>query len=269
MIAFYNELAEYLPSPRLIFLNYGIAEPDESCYAWIRPGDRIHKYHLSLVRRVLDGVGLEGKSILEIGSGRGGNCYYLDRYTRARQIYGLDLCEANVRFCLRAYPGTRVRFLRGDSQDLPLADASLDVVLNLESSHCYADFGRFLAEVWRVLKPGGVFAYADFWYLNILPLDWQARRQTLLASPFQLLAEEDITWQVSRALKDGDGLSRSLLAMENRRNSAFVRHVVQCNRAMRLTLASGQCRYNIWKFRKPSVQPAPPAPSAENWKGVP
>merc|ERR1719335_1617700 len=45
--------------------------------------------------------------------------------------------------------------------DLPFADGSMDVVLCIESSHCFADFERFLAEVRRVLRPGGRFSLAD------------------------------------------------------------------------------------------------------------
>jgi ubiquinone/menaquinone biosynthesis C-methylase UbiE len=52
----------------------------------------------------------------------------------------------------------------GDAQRLPFADASFDVVLNVEASHCYPDFPGFLDEVARVLKPGGRFGHADLRY---------------------------------------------------------------------------------------------------------
>ena len=250
MIAFYNELAEYLPSSRFIFLNYGMAEPDEGTYAWIRPEDGVYRYHLSLVRRVLQGVDLAGKAVLEIGSGRGGNCYYVSHYTEAQKICGVDLCEANVAFCKQRYSKTGLHFFRGDSQALPLPDESFDVILNVESSHCYPDFDRFLSEVWRVLKQDGIFAYTDFWSLDILPLDWRARWEALHVSRFELLSEEDITWKVFQALREDDGLSKFLLDMKDRENTAFIRRVVQSNRAMRLTLAARQCTYKIWRFRK-------------------
>jgi ubiquinone/menaquinone biosynthesis C-methylase UbiE len=52
-------------------------------------------------------------------------------------------------------------FVHGDAQSLPFADESFDVVINIEASHGYPDFPRFLAEVARVLRPGGRFLYAD------------------------------------------------------------------------------------------------------------
>jgi O-methyltransferase len=71
---FYDEVAERLPSPKLIFLNYGYADaPTESCQ-WIVPADACHKPHLCLVKHVMAGVDLAGKTVLEVGSGRGGNC---------------------------------------------------------------------------------------------------------------------------------------------------------------------------------------------------
>ena len=48
-----------------------------------------------------------------------------------------------------------------DSEDLPFPDDSFDAVINIESSHTYPNFSRFLAEVARVLRPGGHFLYTD------------------------------------------------------------------------------------------------------------
>ena len=51
----------------------------------------------------------------------------------------------------------------GDAEDmLAITDQSVDVVINVESQHCYASVDRFAAEVARVLKPGGKFLFAGF-----------------------------------------------------------------------------------------------------------
>jgi ubiquinone/menaquinone biosynthesis C-methylase UbiE len=44
---------------------------------------------------------------------------------------------------------------------MPFADQAFDAVVNVESSHCYGDMGLFLAEVHRVLRPGGELLWAD------------------------------------------------------------------------------------------------------------
>ena len=177
MTGLYRQVASGLAPDDLPFMNYGYAERGADAYAWIRPEDRAYKYHFSLARRVLGGLPLQGATMLEIGSGRGGNCGYLARYSGAAAILGIDQCWENVAASRRAFAGAG--FVCGDASRLPFADASFDVVLNIESSHCYPDFAAFLAEVRRVLRPGGALAYTDIWFLNTLPYDWQGRLQAL------------------------------------------------------------------------------------------
>lgn len=248
---FYNEVAERLPSPQLIFLNYGYMEASNERSLWIAPADQRHKYHLNLVKYVMSGVELAGQTVLEVGSGRGGNCHYLSRYTQAKGIYGVDLCEANVRFCRTVHRLPNVAFLRGDAEQLPFRSEAFEVVLNLESSHCYLHFDRFLAEVYRVLKPQGTFCYADLWFLEFLELDWKHRKKALDAAPFDLLSEEDISEPVFHALTSKEGLPETIRAMANETNREFVKEVVQRLKLVRLTLATSQFSYRVWRFRKP------------------
>ncbi len=251
MKAFYDFLARELPHTGLPFLNYGYAEPSTDRYRWITAPDRRYKYHLSLIRQVVRGIRFQGRTVLEVGAGRGGNCYYLLRYTAARRIVGLDVTEANVRLCRRRCRGPRVDFLCGAAECLPVRDETFDVVVNLESSHCYPRIKAFLEEVHRVLKPGGIFAYADFWNLNIFPYDWPARATALRSARLELLWERDITERVFQALKAPDGLSWHLESLRNANNRETVDWLIQANEAMRLSLAARQCHYKIWRFRKP------------------
>jgi SAM-dependent methyltransferase len=248
---FYEEVGEWLPNPKFIFLNYGYSHASNGASDWIEEHDDCYRLHLSLVDHVFSGVELAGRRVLEVGSGRGGNCYFLSRYTRAIQIYGIELCEANVRFCRNVHHLPNVSFLRGDAQQLPLLGESFDVVLNLESSHCYPHFERFLAEVHRVLKPGGIFCYADLWFLQFSKLDWDSRRRALDEAPFSLLSEEDISEPVFQALKSREGLAETIRAMRNETNSRFVEEVVDRLNVVRLTLGLGQFSYRLWRFRKP------------------
>lgn len=56
---------------------------------------------------------------------------------------------------------SHIRLMEGRAERLPIRDASVDILLNVESSHLYADMDAFLREVFRVLKPGGYFCWAD------------------------------------------------------------------------------------------------------------
>ena len=248
---FYDKVAERLRSPELIFLNYGYAEASRESCLWIAPSDRGHKYHLNLVNHVMSGVELAGQTVLEVGSGRGGNCYYLSRYTRAGRIVGIDRCEANVQFCRAIHHLPKATFLKGDAEQLPFRSETFDVVLNLESSHCYPHFERFLAEVHRVLKPQGTFCYADLWFLEFLELDWKHRKQALDMVPFILLSEEDISEPVFQALKSKEGFVERIRAMADEGNHEFVQEVVERLKVVRLMLAASQFSYRVWRFRKP------------------
>jgi len=250
-LKFHRTLAAGLSSDQLIFLNYGFKDHGRAQYGWIRRGERRHKYHLRLVQHVLRGLDLNSKTVLEVGSGRGGNCSYLARYTDAERIYGIDLCQENVRFCQKTHGLPNVTFLPGDAQELPFRSGTFDVVLSVESSHCYPDFERFLSEVRRVLKQSGYFCLADLWGLDILPIDWNRRKEALASSKLTLLYEEDISEQVFQALRSDDGLSAILRTVEDRGNKQLVDRLVRELRAVRFALAAMQCYYRAWRFQKP------------------
>ena len=56
--------------------------------------------------------------------------------------------------------------MTGDSErlsDIPgLQEKLFDMVINVESSHCYGNFKEFVKQVDRILKPGGLFIFTDF-----------------------------------------------------------------------------------------------------------
>lgn len=54
-----------------------------------------------------------------------------------------------------------MRFVHGDAEELPFEDGSVDLLVNIESSHTYPDLGKFLREVERVLRPGGLLTHID------------------------------------------------------------------------------------------------------------
>ena len=60
---------------------------------------------------------------------------------------------------------TNVETVKADAEALPFQDASFDVVTCRIAPHHFPDVARFIAEVWRVLRPGGTFALVD----NISP----------------------------------------------------------------------------------------------------
>ena len=77
-------------------------------------------------------------------------------------MVGLDSSRHAIRFCQAHYAALRhVGFVRGHALQLPFADSSFDLVINVEASHAYRNDAAFLREVKRVLRPRGRFLYAD------------------------------------------------------------------------------------------------------------
>lgn len=158
----YELLAGRYRQPDWTFMNYGYAPlepgdpvPPPGC---CRPADR---NALSLYHRAVDGVDLERAKVLEVGSGRGGGCAYLALHRGPASVVGVDFSARAVDFCRTTHRGPNLEFRRGDAEALPCADRSFDVVVNVESSHCYRSFAGFAREVFRVLAPGGRLCWAD------------------------------------------------------------------------------------------------------------
>ena len=103
-----------------------------------------------------------GSVVLEIGSGRGAGLHHLANRWPTLRFVGLELSPVAVECASRTFQLPNLTFTTGDATSLPYPDASIAMVLNVESSHCYPDMDRFLAEVRRVLRPRGVLCFADF-----------------------------------------------------------------------------------------------------------
>ena len=107
----------------------------------------------------------EGETVLDLGSGGG-----IDVLLSARRVgptgfaYGLDMTDEMLELARAnaARAGaTNVEFLRGVIEDVPLADASVDVVISNCVVNLSPDKPAVLAEMFRVLRPGGRVGVSD------------------------------------------------------------------------------------------------------------
>ena len=106
--------------------------------------EHIHRYRFAvpLVR---------GKRVLDIACGEGYGAAALLR-AGAASVTGVDV---SAETCAHAAQRYGLNTLVGDAQQIPLADASVDVVVSFETIEHISDPGRFLDECARVLAPGG------------------------------------------------------------------------------------------------------------------
>jgi SAM-dependent methyltransferase len=164
-----------------------------------------------------------GETVLDLGSGGG-----IDVLLSARRVgptgkaYGLDMTDdmlALARENQQKSGLTNVEFLRGEIEQIPLPDNSVDVIISNCVINLSADKDRVLNEAFRVLKPGGRFAVSDVVVRGEVPaairrnvelwigcvagaLDESDYRAKLGASGFS-----DIEIEPTRIYKSADALS--------------------------------------------------------------
>ncbi|MBZ9818812.1 methyltransferase domain-containing protein [Mesorhizobium sp. CA4] len=118
------------------------------------------------VDRVVEGLSLKGKTILDIGCGAGGITLHLVATHGAAQATGSDVekpvIETARRGAIRHGLEDRVGFVQAPPGSLPFTDASFDVVFSKDALLHVPDKDALFAEIFRVLKPGGVFAASDW-----------------------------------------------------------------------------------------------------------
>ena len=176
------------------FMNYGFA-PEVPFD--LTPEDEPDRGFIGLYEQAVTGLPVKGAKVLEVGSGRGGGAAYIARYHRPAKMVGADFSAATVKRAIKLNPViTGLTFVEGDAEALPFEDASFDFVVNVESSHCYGDQAAFVAEVARVLRPGGVFSWADIRAEGMMP----ATEAAFDHPDLELLSAETITPGVLRAL---------------------------------------------------------------------
>lgn len=118
------------------------------------------------VARILEGLDLAGRTVLDVGCGSGGITLALARDFGAGRVIGLDV-EAPV--CAKAQArvaaaglAERIEIREVTPGPFPLADASVDVVFSKDSIVHIPDKAALAREAFRVLRPGGWFAASDW-----------------------------------------------------------------------------------------------------------
>jgi len=172
---FYEFMSWYCPDNDWVTMNYGYAlltEDGKMMEDLLKEeSDRNETFSLQLYFFVTSTnkafKNLKGKTLVEVGSGRGGGISFLTRCFNPSKSVGVDFSMNQVEFCKTRHKDVNaLEFHQGDAESFSSLDMlgpkSADCVINVESSHCYGNIDNFFREVNTVLKDDGVFCYTDF-----------------------------------------------------------------------------------------------------------
>jgi len=111
-------------------------------------------YHVRLIREHLGD--LRGRRVLDVGCGKGRFARVFHEQEPAAELWGLDISEEMLRFVPE---GIHTR--AGSMTELPFADGFFDAAYATESLEHAVEIERAVAEICRVVKPGGRIAIID------------------------------------------------------------------------------------------------------------
>jgi ubiquinone/menaquinone biosynthesis C-methylase UbiE len=202
----YELLAKYIPAEDWRFMNYGYVPAAEETPLQLPANFTnqplpLQMYHYLGIQR-----NLQNKTVLEVGSGRGGGANYLATQQHPARYVALDLAQNAIDLCRKLYSAPNLEFVQGSAEALPFANESFDVVVNVESSHAYGNVPNFLSEVRCVLRPGGSLLVVDFRNQVAAMDDFRAQIQ---ATGLIIRHEENISARVIQAIEAEDPAKRA------------------------------------------------------------
>ena len=243
-------LATRLMGDDVLFMDWAYEE-DPPIALPLTASDEPNRAHINLYHRTATQADLSGKRVLEVSCGRGGGASYLVRSLHPASYTGLDLNPNGIAFCQKRHNLPGLNFVEGNAEDLPFDDKSFDVVLNVEASHLYLQFPRFLAEIVRVLRPGGHFLYTD-----VRPrarfAEWEA---ALAEAPMRMISQRVINDEVMRGIEGSQQNSLAILGPVTRRAPSFLDDLARRAGDLRAStfyqaLQSGENSYRMYSFKK-------------------
>jgi arsenite methyltransferase len=145
----------------------------------------------------------EGETVLDLGSGGG-----IDVLLSARRVgpagkaYGLDMTDemlALARKNANEAGAINVEFLKGYLEEVPLPDASVDVIISNCVINLSTDKPKVISEMYRVLKPGGRVGVSDVVAADDLAVEDRAERGSFVGCIAGALSFAEYTDELTRA----------------------------------------------------------------------
>lgn len=138
-------------------------------------GDEMEDHHSDITNQTLERMDLQpGDRVLDLGCGTGWASRRMARVVTQGEVVGLDVADEMLRRAERASTDlNNVRYVWGSAEKIPAPDNHFTKVLSVESFYYYADQGRALDELRRVLAPEGkLFILINLYKDNHYSLRW-------------------------------------------------------------------------------------------------
>jgi ubiquinone/menaquinone biosynthesis C-methylase UbiE len=143
---------------------------------WAREGrdEGMEQRHWHTAKHALARMPVEaGETVLDLGCGSGYAGRALRETNDAGRVYGIDAAPEMARNARSYTDDAQVAFLVGDFEHLPFDSNSVDHAFSMEAFYYASDPDAVLAELRRVLRPGGTFYCAvNYWEEHVHSHDW-------------------------------------------------------------------------------------------------
>ena len=116
---------------------------------------------------------IQGKTVLDIACGEGYGSYLMKKWG-AKTVQGVDIDQATIDKATDMFREEGLQYLCHTAEELPFNDYSFDVIVSFETIEHLDSADKFLHEIKRVLKPGGIVLLScpnDYYYYENAPID--------------------------------------------------------------------------------------------------
>jgi SAM-dependent methyltransferase len=160
-----------------------------------------------------------GEVVLDLGSGGGIDCFLAARQVGPQgRVIGLDMTPEMIKLArrnAREVGATNVDFRYGEMEEIPLPDASVDVIISNCVINLSPDKDAVFREAYRVLRPGGRISVSDIVLDGELPAGIRERLDAWAACVAGALQEADYLAKIGAAgFERVEVLSRDVAAID-------------------------------------------------------
>ena len=244
----YEILSRYIRSSEWHFMNYGYYPKSCENGSGICPTTP-QRFPMQMYHYLPTKAPVEGKVLLEVGSGRGGGARYITQSLKPSSYTGMDIASNAVKLANKIHIVPNLRFIQGSAESIPFADNSVDIVLNVESCHGYGSVPKFLSEARRVLAPGGHLLLVDF---RNSPENMKIFKEQLIESGLECIEEENISENVVAAIEAEDSAKNEMIRklVPERWHKLFCQFAGTVGSPFHETLRGGSRQYYRFVMRK-------------------